>query len=80
MEQQVRVKRTTGYAHITWRRIRGTDKPEPRFVEREMILRLFAFANRLSEYRGKLKSFLNDYMGKDAPRGANIESQAKMFR
>jgi hypothetical protein len=76
-----------------WRRIRGTDKPDPRFVEREMILRLFAFANRLNDYRGKLKSFLNDYiyrgklksflndyMGKYAPRGDDIESQAKMFR
>jgi hypothetical protein len=63
-----------------WRRIRGTDKPEPRFVEREMILRLFAFANRLSEYRGKLKPFLNDYMGKYAPQGEDIEAQAMMFR
>jgi hypothetical protein len=64
-----------------WRRIKGGDKPEPRFVEREMILRFFAFANRLSEYKGKLKSFLNDYMAKYAARGdADIRSQANMFR
>jgi hypothetical protein len=66
---------------ITWRRIKGGDKPESRFVEREMILRFFAFANRLGEYKGKLKSFLNDYMGKYAPRGEDdIRSQAIMFR
>ena len=46
-----------------------------------MILRFFAFANRLNEYKGKLKSFLNDYMGKYAPQGeADIQSQATMFR
>ena len=65
----------------TWRRIKGGDQPEFRFVEREMILRFFAFANRLNEYKGKLKSFLNDYMGKYAPQGeADIQSQATMFR
>ncbi len=65
----------------TWRRIKGGDKPEFRFVEREMILRFFAFANRLNEYKGKLKSFLNDYMGKYALQGeADIQSQATMFR
>ena len=64
-----------------WRRIKGGDKPEPRFVEREMILRFFAFANRLGDYKGKLKSFLNDYMGKYAPKGEDdIRSQANMFR
>jgi len=65
----------------TWRRLKGSDQPEPRFVEREMILRFFAFANRLGDYRGKLKSFLNDYMGKYAPKGeADIRAQANMFR
>ena len=63
-----------------WRRIKGSDKPEPRFVEREMILRFFAFANRIDHYKGKLKSFLNDYMGKYAPKGADIDQQANMFR
>jgi hypothetical protein len=65
---------------IVWRRIRGSEKPESRFVEREMILRIFSFANRLSEYKGKLKSFLNDYMGKYAPKGDDIPSQANTFR
>jgi 5-methylcytosine-specific restriction endonuclease McrA len=65
----------------TWRRIKGTDKPESRFVEREMILRFFAFANRLNNYKGKLKSFLNDYMGQYAPRGeADLNAQANTFR
>ena len=63
-----------------WRRIKGGDKPQPRFIEREMILRFFAFANRLADYKGKLKSFLNDYMGKYAPKGEDIQSQANMFR
>ncbi len=64
-----------------WRKIKGGDKPEPRFVEREMILRYLAFANRLGDYRGKLKGFLNDYMGKYAPQGdADIKSHANQFR
>ena len=65
----------------TWRRIKGGDKPEHLFVEREMILRFFAFANRLGDYKGKLKSFLNDFMGKYAPKGDDdIRSQANVFR
>jgi len=65
----------------TWRRIKGGDKPEFRFVEREMILRFLAFANRLGDYKGKLKGFLNDYMGKYAPKGeADIKAQAQQFR
>ena len=63
-----------------WRRIRGDDAPQPRFVEREMILRFFAFANRLGHYKGKLKSFLNEYMGKHAPTGDDIRLQANIFR
>jgi hypothetical protein len=63
-----------------WRRVKGGDKPEPRFVEREMILRFFAFANRLADYKGKLKSFLNDYMGKYAPKDEDIEANANVFR
>lgn len=64
-----------------WRKIKGGDKPEPRFVEREMILRFLSLANRLGDYKGKLKGFLNDYMGKYAPKGeADIKSQAQLFR
>ncbi|MFI5382117.1 MAG: hypothetical protein ACHRHE_22710, partial [Tepidisphaerales bacterium] len=48
--------------------------------EREMILRIFALGNRLGDYKGKLKSFLNDYMGKYAPKDEDIQSQANMFR
>lgn len=52
----------------TWRRVKGTDEPEARFVEREMILRFFAFADRIDYYRGNLRAFLNDYMENHAPR------------
>lgn len=51
-----------------WRRVKGNNSPEPRFIEREMILRFFAFANRIDYYKGNLKRFLNDYMGKYAPK------------
>jgi hypothetical protein len=64
-----------------WRRVKGGSDPEPRFKEREMILRFFAFANRLDFYTGKLKRFLNEYMELYAPRDAyQIEEQATMFR
>ncbi len=64
-----------------WRKIKGGDKPEPRFVEREMILRFFSFANRLDQYNGKLKPFLNEYMGLYAPKSEqDIKNQAAMFR
>ncbi len=66
---------------IAWRRIRGTPTPDRRFVEREMILRFFAFANRIEHYKGNLKRFLNEYMGKHAPKTADeIAAQAAMFR
>jgi len=53
---------------LYWRKAKGGDTPEKRFKEREMILRFFAFANRLSNYTGSLKRFLNEYMGQYAPR------------
>ena len=51
-----------------WRKAKGGNTPEGRFKEREMILRFFAFADRLSQYAGSLKQFLNEYMGRYAPR------------
>lgn len=64
-----------------WRQVKGGDKPEPRFKEREMILRFFAFANRGQFYKGGLKRFLNSYMDKHAPKTDDeIEEQAQMFR
>ncbi|HSH79130.1 MAG TPA: DUF262 domain-containing protein [Herpetosiphonaceae bacterium] len=64
-----------------WRKVKGGDKPESRFVEREMILRFFAFANRIEHYKGNLKRFLNEYMGTHAPKGPEpIAAQAGMFR
>lgn len=64
-----------------WRSVKGGDAPEPRFKEREMILRFLALANRVSFYKGGLKRFLNDYMAKYAPRDAGaIDEQAQLFR
>ncbi len=64
-----------------WRKVKGSDKPDPRFLEREMILRFFAFANRIDHYAGNLKRFLNDYMATHAPKDqVQINSQAAMFR
>jgi hypothetical protein len=64
-----------------WRKIRGTATPEPRFVERKIILRFFAFVNRLQFYSGNLKRFLNDYMASYAPSNPEqIKAQANIFR
>lgn len=64
-----------------WRKIKGSETPEPRFVEREMILRFFAFANRIDHYGNNLRSFLNDYMGKYAPNDAEkVNELAALFR
>lgn len=64
-----------------WRRIKGSFVPENRFKEREMILRVFAFANRLEQYTGNLKKFLNDYMGQFAPREElQLKNHASFFR
>jgi hypothetical protein len=52
-------------ANSDWRKVKG-GKPEPRFIEREMILRFFAFAERINYYSGNLKGFLNDCMGRFA--------------
>ena len=64
-----------------WRKVKGGDKPDPRFLEREMILRFFAFTNRIDHYAGNLKRFLNDYMDTYAPKDqAQINAQAALFR
>jgi hypothetical protein len=64
-----------------WRRIKGTSGPDARFVEREMILRFFAFASRIDHYGGNLRQFLNDYMGKYAPNDkVKVDELANMFR
>lgn len=65
----------------SWRKVKGDEKPEPRFLEREMILRFFAFANRIDYYAGNLKRFLNDYMAIYAPKDqAQIRVLADLFR
>lgn len=64
-----------------WRKIRRTDEPEPRFVEREMILRFFSFASRIEHYAGNLKRFLNDYMARYAPKDSEqIKEAENLFR
>ena len=46
-----------------------------------MILRFFAFADRQPQYTGNLKRFLNEYMGKYAPRdGEDLKAHAVLFR
>ena len=64
-----------------WRKSKGGDEPEGRFKEREVILRFFAFANRLPQYSGNLKRFLNEYMGQYAPREPqDLKAHAAQFR
>lgn len=66
---------------LNWRRIKGHDSPEARFIEREMILRFFSFTNRIDHYAGNLKRFLNDYMEKYAPRDkVQVSELEMMFR
>lgn len=68
-------------ADMYWRKAKGGTTPEPRFKEREMILRFFAFANRLSNYSGNLKRFLNEYMGQYAPKEPqDLKSHANLFK
>lgn len=63
-----------------WRKVKGTAEPEPRFAEREMILRFFALAHRIDAYSGNLKKFLNDYMGDYAPKESEkIQTLRQMF-
>jgi hypothetical protein len=65
----------------TWRKVKGGTEPDGRFKEREMILRFFAFANRLQQYTGSLKRFLNEYMGQYAPKEPqDLKSHANLFK
>lgn len=64
-----------------WRKVKGGEAPEQRFREREMILRFFAFANRLQQYSGKLKHFLNEYMAQYAPKESQqLKAHTAQFR
>jgi hypothetical protein len=64
-----------------WRRVKGTPTAEPRFLEREMILRFFTLAHRIDYYTGNLKQALNEYMGKYVPNEASkIAELAGLFR
>ena len=64
-----------------WRKVKGGAEPEWRFKERETILRFFAFADRLSQYNGNLKGFLNEYMADYSPKKeADLKTHAALFR
>lgn len=64
-----------------WRKVKGGELPDARFKEREMILRFFAFADRQPQYTGNLKRFLNDYMGRYAPRDSDhLKAHVLLFR
>ncbi len=64
-----------------WRKVKGTAEPDPRFVEQEIILRFFAFVDRIDFYKGNLKRFLSDYMASHAPREAHqIAEREEAFR
>lgn len=64
-----------------WRKCKGGDAPEARFKEREMILRFFAFADRLNNYTGNLKRFLNEYIAQYAPRDEQqLKAHAGLFK
>lgn len=62
-----------------WRKVKGTTEAEPRFAEREMILRFFALAARIDFYAGNLKKFLNDYMNVAPKESAQIVALRKSF-
>ena len=64
-----------------WRKVKGGNVPEGRFKEREMILRFFAFANRLQQYTGSLKRFLNEYMGQYVPKEPqDLKTHTTLFK
>lgn len=64
-----------------WRKAKGGSVPEGRFKEREMILRFFAFADRLQQYAGSLKQFLNEYMSRYCPREpVELKNHANFFK
>lgn len=60
-----------------WRSVKSSEKPEARFAEREMILRFFAFSNRIDFYKGSLKRFLSEYMESYAPRNGEVKKLAE---
>ena len=66
-----------------WRDVKGGDKPDARFTEREMILRFFAFSQRIDFYKGALRRFLSDYMENYAPKDGEdkkLEDLSEQFR
>ena len=59
----------------SWRKVKGGDAPEPRFKEREIILRFFAFADRLQHYTGRPQEVFERVHGavRSAPAGRHYE-------
>jgi len=59
-----------------WREVKGSVK-DSRFIEREMILRFFAFYVNIDHYTGNLKRFLNEYMAEQSVLSQNPNSGYK---
>ncbi len=47
--------------HIAWRKLIGLPKPDKRFKDVELILRVLALASNLDQYEKPMKGFLNDF-------------------
>jgi len=65
----------------TWRKVKGGSDPEGRFKEREMILRFFAFANRLPPIHRKPQEVYERIHGPiRPPRGARLKGSYDAFQ
>ena len=65
----------------TFRRCVGTTQPRKRMVDNELVVRFFAFSDRLSSYRPPLQRFLNDYCASQNQKSAQaLEADADRFR
>jgi len=64
-----------------WMKINKMKETEGyRFTKQELILRFFAFHDRYQEYRGRLASFLNEYMSEYRyPENAFFEEKRTLF-
>jgi len=58
----------------------GSAQPRRRMVDNELVVRFFAFSDRLSSYRPPLQRFLNDYCAAQNQQDADaLEADAKRF-
>ncbi len=60
--------------------VRDVDGPDLRMKDNEMVLRFFAFYEKMPEYRGNLKKFLDDYQKEGMKKDKNsINNMEKIF-